>query len=1080
MKIILLSIWEVFMRFMKIKAFLLILIFIFGCISFQTKIKAASGLKIDLQFFESIKNSSNLVSVIVQFKEDCIVDYTSRNQIFIKSTEPEYFSFLEKQQKDWIEDTLSLFPFSVDHSYQHVLNGISIQLRGYNIRFLLNDPRIERISNTNIKYYINRQFSSYTLCASKSWSLQDVNNQSITGKGIRVGILDTGIDYNHPDFAVGSGKSKKIKGGKDFADNDNDFYDNGSTFRSGFPPHGTHVAGITAGNNISNSIRKGMAPDADLYIYKIFSNNSSGADPSDIIAAINQSVIDKCHVINMSIGNPYPIESIDQTSPYYLAVQNATKAGVVVVCGAGNDGSRSVSQKFVIASPGIFEPAIQVAGSDDRMNVFFQLKLPDGSFQRMNCPKFFYTPPFPYQGSPIDIIDCGFGMPTDFDGIDVKGKIALVSRGPKSGGLPFKDKNLNAKKAGALGIITYNYDEEVMENATLVTETEDPKKLNFIPNMSMSGINATILKNALQKGAKLVFPKESNITLYDMSSAGPCLSGDDNIFKPEVSSPGKQINSAVMSTDKNKKKIENPYEDWDGTSMATPGVTGVVALVRQAHPTWNTYDVKAVLMNTADIIMNQICDIPYSFLNQGSGQVNAISAIEAPVITTPPSFMRNIDKAKKDNTFELKNVSVNTVLSHLSFEIFGESEETNPIEAVFSENEITLQKSESKTFNISFKIDQKKVIQNRYEGAIWIQTNQAKHHIPIILYKGKISDIEKPISAFTLTSPDVNINNTIPTTIKFQLNAGSKFLVTGITPSFEQISNCAKTFNVFVLDNKKNIVGTIFYAENLFAGSYEIPWNGKDIYGKEFLPNGKYFLKAEMSGLKYVVEDGKIKDQVQVPDFSELKPFTILESNLPTPPLLIVGSPDKISLNSEFILDIIFADTKDVSEIDLKVTFSKAATSIISYNLGEFVDMTKLNVKRDVEFSDGYFTLSAKRDLSMNKSRLRVATLRIKADSTTSKAGLLAIVDFISATNKAGDDIKINSEFPLIQIVKTSFKYGDFNKDGKINNIDLDLLMAENFKTYTDPDWNSKFDLNNDLLIDLGDLAIFSRYYVNE
>jgi subtilisin family serine protease len=202
MKIILLTIEEVLMRFIKIKVFLLILIFIYGCTSFHIKIEAATVLKIDPHFYESIKNSSDLISVIVRFKEDCIVDYTSRNQVFIKSTEPEYFYFLEKQQKDWIEDTLSLFPFTVDHCYQHVLNGISIQLRGYNIRFLLNDPRIDRISNTNIKYYTNRQFSSYALSASKSWNLQDSNNQSITGKGIRVGIIDTGIDYNHPDFAT--------------------------------------------------------------------------------------------------------------------------------------------------------------------------------------------------------------------------------------------------------------------------------------------------------------------------------------------------------------------------------------------------------------------------------------------------------------------------------------------------------------------------------------------------------------------------------------------------------------------------------------------------------------------------------------------------------------------------------------------------------------------------------------------------------------------------------------------------------------------------------------------------------------
>lgn len=1066
------------MHLLRFKALVISFLLVASFFCFQIPTKSFTTPKIDPAFFSTIKTSSEFQSIIIKFKEDPSVSFLAKRDL-PKTFESIYVDDLKQRQNNWIKEAKIKFPFIVNYCYQHVYNGISITLRGYNIQYLVSDPNVDKIFDAGLIFHKERHLVVDTLSVKKTWNNANKTNEKITGKGVKVGIIDTGLDYKHPDFLDESGKTSRIKGGMDFADKDNDFYDSGSTFKAGFVPHGTHVAGISSGNNLKDSAKKGMAPDSELYIYKVFSNNSDGAYSKDIIAAINQSVINKCQVINMSIGNSMPAKSVDPGNPYYDAINNATKAGVVVVCAAGNAGSRSSSQKTTLDSPGIYEPSIQVAGTDDRMNVLLKIERLDESYQLMNCPKFAYSPPFSSIKQQLEIVDCGYGGASDFNDVNVSGKVALISRGPKNGSLTFKEKNLNAKKAGAIAAITYNYDETSLKG-TLVDEKDDPYSLQFIPNITISGINATILKDSLKKEAKIMVYAENQVSIFDMSSSGPCLSGDENIFKPEICSPGKQICSAIMSVNKSKAKVPNPYDDWDGTSMSTPGVTGVIALIRQAHPKWSASEVKSVLMNSSDVLINPISNLPFSFFNQGAGQANALSAINATVITSPPALMRNIDRLRGNISFDIKNVSDNKSSTLLSWEIFGETAETSPITATFDQSEISLDREEKKSFSVSFQTDIKMVSKKRYEGVIWLQTGTAKQHIPVILYKDKITDNENSISNFSLNKQTINVAESNPCDIKFQINAGSRFLVTGISPQYEELSNCVETFKIEVLDNKKEVLGTIFYAENLFVGQYQIPWNGNNIFDNSFLPNGKYFLRAELSGKKWVIENNRLKEEVYMPIFSDLKQFTIEESELPMPPLLIIGCQDKIEMGSEFVLDIIFANVENIQEIELKISFLKSSTSIISYSIGEFVDQRKFNPKNDIEFIDGLFIITAQRNDLSKKARLHVASIKLKADNITPKTGLITVADMIKATNSEDEPVRTVIEYPAIVITKSAFKYGDFNKDGKINDLDLDLLMEKNLTTYIDKEWDEKYDLNHDLIINLSDLAIFSRYYEKE
>lgn len=175
----------------------------------------------------------------------------------------------------------------------------------------------------------------------------------LTGNGIRIGIIDTGVDYNHPDLGGCFGPGCKVEGGYDFGDNDNDPMDKVG--------HGTHVASIAAGNGTL----KGLAPDAKIFAYKVWSDNSGTSFLDKVLDALERTVdpnmdgkfFDRLNVVNMSIGFEDIVAS--PTDPLAIAVDNAVQNGVVVVVSAGNSGP----QKSSISSPGVSQKAITVGAS---------------------------------------------------------------------------------------------------------------------------------------------------------------------------------------------------------------------------------------------------------------------------------------------------------------------------------------------------------------------------------------------------------------------------------------------------------------------------------------------------------------------------------------------------------------------------------------------------------------------------------------------------------------------------------------------------------------------------------------------
>ncbi len=186
------------------------------------------------------------------------------------------------------------------------------------------------------------------------WALKDSLDRNVTAQGISVAIVDTGVDYNHPDL------KDNYVGGFDFAnsvDNNGDGdYDDPGDINDSDPMddngHGTHCAGIAVGNgNASSGTYTGVAPDADLYAYKVVDASGEGQG-SWFIAGMEKAVSDGVDVISVSLGSA----SGDPDDELSVAVDNAVGSGVVVVVAAGNTGPKEGS----INSPGVARKAITV------------------------------------------------------------------------------------------------------------------------------------------------------------------------------------------------------------------------------------------------------------------------------------------------------------------------------------------------------------------------------------------------------------------------------------------------------------------------------------------------------------------------------------------------------------------------------------------------------------------------------------------------------------------------------------------------------------------------------------------------
>lgn len=186
-----------------------------------------------------------------------------------------------------------------------------------------------------------------------------------TGKGVTVGIIDSGIAYDHPALGGGGFPNAKVTGGWDFADEDADPYDSSTGPATG---HGTHVAGIVAGDGPQTV---GVAPDATLRAYRVFGEKNQPTDEI-VIAALEKAVEDGVDIVNLSLGNPNGARSSNALA---RAVDRVSDSGVTATVAIGN----GYAGPFRAASPAVADEAIAVGSTHSERYGYLAFRFADGT-----------------------------------------------------------------------------------------------------------------------------------------------------------------------------------------------------------------------------------------------------------------------------------------------------------------------------------------------------------------------------------------------------------------------------------------------------------------------------------------------------------------------------------------------------------------------------------------------------------------------------------------------------------------------------------------------------------------------------
>jgi minor extracellular serine protease Vpr len=503
-----------------------------------------------------------------------------------------------------------------------------------------------------------------------------------TGNGIKIGVIDTGINFSHPDFFNQDGTSRFLKG-YDFVDND--------TVPQDTNGHGTQVTGII----VADGQLKGIAPMAEIFSYRVSSDGESV--PSNlIIKAINQAVKDKVDIINISLGVNMTHNKIDE------AVNNAINQGIVVVAAAGNSGP----DKSTIGSPARNPNAITVGATYNNQDSSMVSTLEVGETQFQVLPMLGTDT----ISDPIsaDIVFSKYSRENDFEDIDVKGKIVLAERGGESSDevVFFSDKEIFASKNGAKGLIVYN-NQPGMFFGELIHEYVSEDYYPSIPTVSMTREEGLELKKILESetsGILNVFNHPDFIATF--SSRGPV---SEFYQKPDLVAPGVFVNTT---------SLKNFYNITSGTSYAAPHVSGAIALLLEKNPDLTPHEIKSILVTTSNVITDQYKK-EFEFDAGGAGRIDLEKAFNSKLIFDPPKLIFNLSEHKTSEIHEIK---------------------MNPLEGVIDIQKIEFSDEDNFEFNYEIK-DSKLYITSKlnegesgnFETRVFITNDDVIYQIPIIV-----------------------------------------------------------------------------------------------------------------------------------------------------------------------------------------------------------------------------------------------------------------------------------------------------------------------------------------------------------
>ncbi len=551
--------------------------------------------------------------------------------------------------------------------FQSALNGIKVEISSSQLDRLAAVPGVVRILSVGVDEPDNATSVPY-IGAPTVWNTGPAPN--LRGESIKIGVIDTGIDYTHANFAgpgtvaaytaanaadtlpadpalFGPG-APRVKGGFDLVGDAYNASGSGAALIPNPDPnpldcngHGSHVAGSAAGSGVTAAgatyggpydssiftpgafrIGPGVAPKADIYSYRVFGCVGS---TNVTVDAINMAFDDGMDVINMSLGSPFG----DADDASAVASTNVAKAGMIVVASAGNNGAN----QYITGAPAAGTGAISVAANDSSPSFpAFSMALSTGPILTvLNANAATVANGTSYTikrivDNPATAVNESLGCNVSDYGALAANTMAVVVRGICAR----VAKAIFGQQAGAAAVAMINTDSGLPPFEGPIFSNPDTG-VPFTVTIPFIGVRGVLGPAATADPDNLVAADGGTATLTNTTVANTNFSGfatftsggprtGDSWLKPDITAPGVSIFSTGNGT--GNLPLGN-----SGTSMSSPHVAGVAVLVRQAHPNWKKVeDLKAAIVNTGSPSAI-VGTAPYRTSRGGTGLVQPLNAV---------------------------------------------------------------------------------------------------------------------------------------------------------------------------------------------------------------------------------------------------------------------------------------------------------------------------------------------------------------------------------------------------------------------------------------------------------------------
>ncbi|MFE3460378.1 S8 family serine peptidase [Nocardiopsis aegyptia] len=563
------------------------------------------------------------------------------------------------------------------------------------------------------------------------------NELGLTGEGLRVAVMDTGIDYTHPDLGgPGPFPTDRVATGHDFVGDDFDAsHPSTSTPAPDDDPqdchgHGTHVAGIVGAEGEVT----GVAPDVEFGAYKVF--GCSGSTTADImIAAMETALADDMDVLNMSIGSSHSWPQY----PTATASDNLVDEGMVVVASIGNEGDTGL---YSAGAPGLGANVIGVA-SYDNTHVQAASVVASPSGESLAYMEMGDAAPPPASGTTDELVYIGRGCLSAGDTLegDPAGATALMVRGACT----FAEKYDAAVDAGATGVVMYNNVPGMFAGGGITDRGPF--------SIGVSDTSGAHLRELLDAGETVTLdwtdesvstPNPTGGLISSFSSYG--MSPDLDL-KPDIGAPGGLINSTYPMD-------QGGYATISGTSMSSPHVAGGVALLLQARPELAAHDVRTVLQNSADPRNwwgNPGLGLLDNAHRQGAGMLDIPGAVLATTTVTPGKLSLGATEGTVSETVTITNDGDEEAVYTLAHEAalgthgstFTPEFNADSAEVSFDTDTVTVPAGGSAEVEVTVTPPARDYEQMLYGGYVSVTGDDGTtYRVPYAAYNGDYQEIE--------------------------------------------------------------------------------------------------------------------------------------------------------------------------------------------------------------------------------------------------------------------------------------------------------------------------------------------------